>query len=37
MTGFLAALSSSKSLVVGWLVGWLVGWSVRLSESFVKK
>ena len=30
---FLAALSSSRSLVVGWLVGP----SVRLSDTFVKK
>ena len=29
---FLAALSSSRSLVVGWLVGWLVGWSGYLCE-----
>ena len=42
---FLAAPSSSQSLVVGWSVGRLVGWSVGrlvgplvcLSESFVKK
>ena len=32
-TWFLAALSSSRSLVIRWLVGW----SVRLSMMFVKK
>ena len=37
MTKFLAALSSSRSLVVGQLVGWSVGRSVRRSVMFVKK